>query len=294
MNNGNVDTDAIFANLRGEFLTDCVDYLERANKAIEGMAAEDGGTEEYLEKIQRHVHSIKGMGGSFGFPSISRVAHALEDFMEAHPNILTDWRGIESYLDEIRRIANSGEDVTGLDLSRTLDDLPKAHRRAHSQTGAPAGTEMQPDLKELRPRIAAVRPAREVNVLLVMPKCVQRKIVGQEMASCGFGISFVDTGVAAIGLALAKKPDIIASNMMLDDMTGGDLARAVAGIEAIRNTRFVLMVSHQANYPEAVDLPDGAAVVTKDGEYAEALTEHLMKWGFFGEAGMELATRNLS
>ncbi len=280
MTSGNVDTKSIIDSLRGEFINDCLDHLERANEAVEGMAAGTGDGEAHLRRIQHNVHTIKGTGGSFGFPSISRIAHALEDFMEAHPDIIADWRGIESYLDEIRRIAGSGVDAAGEDLARIMDTLPKACRRIAAVPG--------------RSRIAAVRPVREVNVLLVMPRGVQRKIVGQELASCGFGISFVDGGVAAIGVALARKPDMIASNMVLDDMTGADLARAIAGIEEIKGTRFVLMTSTGTDDLKAAGLPDGAAVVAKDCSYADELTELLMEWGFFGEAGKKIAARKVS
>ena len=294
MTPGKMDSASVIESLRGEFLSDCLDHLERANEAIEGMAAAGGDGKTYLKQIQHNVHTIKGTGGSFGFPSISRIAHALEDFMEAHPDILADWRGIESYLDEIRRIAASGVDVAGEDLALIMDALPKACRRGDCGSGSP------PYFKERRGmappglhRLAAVRPVREVNVLLVMAKGVQRKIVGQELTSCGFGISFVDSGVAAIAVALTRKPDMIASSMVLDDMTGADLARAIAGIEAIRDTRFVLMISSQAGNMKDFDLPEGAAVVAKDEAYAEELTELLMEWGFFGEAGKKIANRKV-
>lgn len=278
------NSKSVIDSLRGEFLSDCLDHLERANEAVEGMAAKTGDGEAYLKVIQHNIHTIKGTGGSFGFPSISRIAHALEDFMEAHPDILTDWRGIESYLDEIRRIAASGADVAKEDLARIMDFLPKAYRRSAAVPAAHPG----------RRRLAAVGPVREVNVLLVMPKGVQRKIVGQELASCGFGISFVDSGVAAIGVALARKPDMIASSMVLDDMSGADLARAVAGIETIKDTRFVLMISGRTGNLKVAGLPGGAAVVAKDDYYAEELTELLMEWGFFGEAGKKIAARKVS
>ncbi|HEC91015.1 MAG TPA: hypothetical protein ENI55_05050 [Alphaproteobacteria bacterium] len=286
MTSGKMDSASVIESLRGEFLSDCLDHLERANEAIEGMAAAGGDGKTYLKQIQHNVHTIKGTGGSFGFPSISRIAHALEDFMEAHPDILADWLGIEGHLDEIRRIAASGIDVAGEDLARIMDALPKAHRRKAALSA--------PSAPPVRSRLAAVRPVREVNVLLVMAKGVQRKIVGQELTSCGFGISFVDSGVAAIAVALARKPDMIASSMVLDDMTGADLARAIAGIETIKDIRFVLMISTRAGKLKAVGLPDGVAVVAKDHSYVEELTELLMEWGFFGEAGKKIAARKVS
>ncbi len=290
MTPGNMDSKSVIESLRGEFLSDCLDHLERANEAIEGMAAEAGDGETHLKRIQHKIHTIKGTGGSFGFPSISRIAHALEDFMEAHSDILADWRGIENYLDEIRRIAASGVDVAGEDLARIMDALPKAHRRRAAFSGSPSVPSTSPG----RSRLAAVRPVREVNVLLVMAKGVQRKIVGQELTSCGFGISFVDGGVAAISVTLARKPDMIASSMVLDDMSGADLARAIAGIEGIKDTRFVLMISTRSGNLKVAGLPDGTAMVAKDESYAEELTKLLMEWGFFGEAGRKIATRKVS
>jgi len=279
-----IDRQAIIDKFKDDFLVDCHERVADARACVDALAssgasgAPDG--ESQLRELQRHIHSIKGMGGSFGFPSITEIAHVLEDFMEAHADLLGNLSDIDVYLDWIKKIADKGVDVGEVECRRIIGLLPKAHYK------------MQPSSDGKR--MNAVRPAREVNVLLVMPKGVQRKIIGQELASCGFGVSFTDKGVGAISLAVYRRPDLIISSMVLDDITGADLCRAVSVIEATQDTRFILMTSPGTVYPEMADLPPAAAIIEKGQDYTGALTERLLEWGFFGEAGIGIAAKSAS
>jgi len=250
----------IYARYEQEFLVDCLDKLDGADEAINGMIAGGEGFPGHLENFLRMVHSIKGAAGTFGYPTISTIAHRVEDFIEALKNTSAHLSEIQVFVDRMREIAESGFNPGADDCTRLLAALPRANMR-----------------------IATVRPSREVNVLLVMPRDVQRKIIGQELSSCGFGISFVATGVDAISSVLAASPSIIVSSVILKDMTGMDLARALDGIEAIQGGHFILLSSSPVSNEQLAKLPDHVAIVYKGAGYAESLTKHLVGWGMFGK-----------
>ena len=74
--------DHILDALRGEFLVDVRERLEVIEEALGGSggggAGRGGGAgAEALLTIRREAHNLKGMGGSFGFPVISLIAHRL-------------------------------------------------------------------------------------------------------------------------------------------------------------------------------------------------------------------------
>jgi len=254
-----IDVDAIIANLSDEFIDDCLDNVEAAEKALGNMQAGRGDFKNQYDKLQRHVHSIKGTAATFGFPAIGVFAHRLEDFLEALKDVGSHLDEIQVFLDKIREVAESGHNPDDEEYIRLVRTLPRAHNR-----------------------IAAVRPTRDVNILLVMPRDIQRKIIGQELSACGFGVSFVATGVEALSSVLAMKPDVVISNNFLDDMSGTDLARALSVIRATHGTNVALISSADKRACNMTDIPEGVVVIKKEVNYAEALSQHLIDWGLFG------------
>jgi CheY-like chemotaxis protein len=109
---------------------------------------------------------------------------------------------------------------------------------------------------------------------------VQRRIVQKELASCGFDVTCADTGVAAIGLALSTRPDAVFASLVLPDMSGADLARALAAIGSARKCPFGLLTTKSPNDPQFAGLP--AWVIPKNERFMETLTERLIEWGLFG------------
>ena len=89
-----VDVGAILANLSAEFVDDCLDNLDECDNAVAKLRAKSGNTQSHYDNLHRHVHSIKGTAGTFGFPAVGVIAHRLEDFVEALENI-------HNHLDEV-------------------------------------------------------------------------------------------------------------------------------------------------------------------------------------------------
>lgn len=255
----NIDVDAVIASLSKEFIDDCLDNVEEAEKALANMRAGGSDFASQYDNLQRYVHSIKGTAGTFGFPAITVFAHRLEDFLEASKDVRPHLDEVQLFLDRIREVAESGQNPDEDEYIRLLRSLPRAHSR-----------------------IAAVRPTREVNILLVMPRDIQRKIIGHELSSCGFGMSFVATGVEAIASVLLMKPDVVISGYVLEDMSGVDLARALAAIKATQGVNFALISSSDNQGRSKIDIPEGVVVIKKEVDYTVSLSEHLVKWGLFG------------
>ena len=61
-------------------------------------------------------------------------------------------------------------------------------------------------------------------MLLVMPTGTQRKIIGKELAACGFQIANVHTPVDAIKYAADHKTDIIIASQIMEQMGRREIA----------------------------------------------------------------------
>ena len=62
--------------------------------------------------------------------------------------------------------------------------------------------------------LVSAQEVRNVIVLLVMPKGVQLSLIGVELASCGFDLSFTESPIEAIGLGEAVIPTRLAGNLL--------------------------------------------------------------------------------
>ena len=245
--------------MSAEFRDDCREKIDECGDILQRLSeARDNWREDMIE-LQRRIHNVKGSGGTFGFPAITLIAHKLEDYLEALESPAGHARNIQVFLDIIHDIAERGINPPEAEYPTLLQSLPR-HRHG----------------------FVPVPRAREVHVLLAMPKDVQRRIVQKELASCGFDVTCADTGVAAIGLALATRPDAVFANLVLADMSGTDLACALAAINATRKCPFGLLTTVAADAPELAGLPPRARVIAKNERFMETLTERLIEWGLFG------------
>lgn len=255
-----IELKKLVSSLSGEFLDECQDHLDLCDQVIQKLSDDPSDAGGELDDLRRSIHTIKGTGGTFGFPSITTIAHKLEDYMEAHRAIERHLGDLQYFVDSMREICENRVDPSEQELTAILGALPKAH---HTYD--------------------IVAPHRVVSIMLVMERGVQRRIIGQELASCGFELSFVDNGIEAIQVALTMQPDIIISSYDLRDISGLDLAYAMNVMSKTDNIRFVLMSSSEKHVTHNRALPDGTSFVEKGPQFAETLSELLMEWGYFGD-----------
>ena len=72
-------TDAVLDRLRVRFVATALVKLDGIDAAIARLGSEDAPAA--TAEIKSNAHTLKGMGGSFGFMSVTRIAEALEDYV---------------------------------------------------------------------------------------------------------------------------------------------------------------------------------------------------------------------
>ena len=114
------------------------------------------------------------------FPAITMIAHALEDYIETAGKVGPDHLpAIQAYTDAIRVIADHGENPGDSETTEIPRALP------HSGTVTVNATPTD-------------QITRDIGFLPVLPKGLQRRIIGEELASCSFRVSLAETAVEAI------------------------------------------------------------------------------------------------
>lgn len=260
-NPGANKVNAIMARLTQEFKETARDQLEDVETRIDWLDSGRDMDDDSLFDIQRNIHNIKGQGATFGYPIIGRVAHLFEDYLEncggVHRENVKDMR---AYIEMMMSILSSGENFSIDETDALLRQLP---------TG--------------KPQSFSDQASHGVDVLLVMPNGVQRKLVAQELLACGFNVNRAYNAIEALQAALDVAPDVVFVNNDIAPFNGCELAQVFNNIERLKDTHFVLLTSYDHGDEHLAGLPDNVSVVEKRRDYKEALGELLMEWGVFGK-----------
>ncbi len=255
-----IDTEMalILAEMRQDFIETAEDRLKDAAAALVALDSGEGRARDHMMTVKRSIHGVKGLGGTFGFPGVSTICHAIEDYIETSRDIGRDEvRDIQMFIDRIEAILERGEDMPANVVADMIHDLPL--RRNASKVSALSGA---------------------TRVLLLMPKGIQRKIVGGELSSFGFDVIIADEPIEAIDLALAHRPDIIVTGMQVGRLTGLELAHVFSKLEATFHALVLLVISTDLPAAKTRDLPPNVKILKKGVTFSRNLFSFMRESGF--------------
>ena len=259
------DIEALLAKIRQEYAESTADRLEQFDFLIDKLYKNDPNADEYRLELRRDVHSMKGSAGSCGFPGISAIAHRLEDYLETCGQLDTAaLRDVETYVETIRDISQTSVEPEGDALTELLNSLPSASKSAKVTDAFSDQTQ------------------REINVHLVMPRGLQRKVVSKELVSCGFHVSLSDRGIDALSAMLTNPSDLVLTAMELPDMSGTELSAALAVLKKTEKAKVALLTSYDLDSPKLGNLPKDVPIVHKDEAFIENLATCLTELGLLG------------
>ena len=118
------DFSKLLAGMRDDFVAELPD---RCNLLEQCVLALDRGIADDFEDLLRHIHSLKGSGGTFGLPMVTGICHQFESFVSAaygqfNPVAVSH---ALSYVDLLRRVADAPkrDDAFAFAINRDLDHL---------------------------------------------------------------------------------------------------------------------------------------------------------------------------
>ncbi len=239
----------IIADMEREFLDGCEDRLAEIDAALEVLRADRSSGENELLEIKRHVHSLKGLGATFGYSSITLMAHALEDYFESLFQPDDDGiHDVQHFIDRIREIVDSQSNWTDETVAQIVRDMPlKAKRRTVRKDG------------------------QALSVLVLMPKGLQRKIVATELSEFGFHVLIAENSFDAIEKGVRLQPDLFMSSVVNEDISGIELAGVFYAIETTESRPFLLVSSTPLDEIETRHFPPTVTVLEKGGNFARDL-----------------------
>jgi CheY-like chemotaxis protein/HPt (histidine-containing phosphotransfer) domain-containing protein len=248
----------MMARLRREFVDTADDRLGTLDELVDEIRQKKPDSPERMSEFRRIAHSLKGMGGTFGYPLISVIAHRLEDYIETEDDLHTDIiEDVQIFLDRMRDVI---EGTLGADDPNTADIVRALPIKR-------AGF----DVDNIQ--------ALDVEVMTVMPKGMATTIVEKELRACGYRVSNVEDPIQALEYAVRTKPDMVMASGVLPGLTGVDLACAFRAMPVTRNIPVVLFTSFGRDHKSLVGLPKEVPIVKKGGSFSEDLANALFDTG---------------
>ncbi len=118
-----ITADQIIVGMRDDFLEDASKRLTLLRENL-GKARAGAHDCDPLAGFRAEIHTLKGTGQSFGFPSLTLISRRLEGYLRGHDvEAFAADTAIEAYLDAISGIIDAGVEPQDDALDAILDGL---------------------------------------------------------------------------------------------------------------------------------------------------------------------------
>ena len=231
----NADFALLLAGMRDDFIRE---LPERCDLIEQCVLAPD-----VFDELFRHVHSLKGSGGTFGLPLITRICHQFESFVSAargHFDPLALSHAL-AYVDFLRRVGVAPEQSGVFEMA------------------------IEQDLEQLR--ISSMPSC--ASVLLVEPSVAARKFCQGVLEPLSVRLVSQDRGLAALELLLHQPFDLLVAARELPDLN------ALALVAALRESGgrnkdipVILISSNSAPAPVYLNIRN---TIKRDAEFVTTL-----------------------
>jgi CheY-like chemotaxis protein/HPt (histidine-containing phosphotransfer) domain-containing protein len=233
-----------FIAIAGDKLTEIEHLIDR----LEGGADAD----EVLRTIKRLTHTLKGNGGSFGFPNISLIAHRAEDYI-IHAELNAVPANLRCFYDRMDDVLTRRLPADG-NAESVVTNLPRA---------------VSLELSEI------VR--QEVDVVLVMENATQARLVRREFEACGYSVVLISNTLEALDYIHRTTPDLIIASAVMPGLSGVELLITLKALPSTRDIPCALLTSLGANGHDLEGLPTSVPVIHKGKSFSDEFAEALAR-----------------
>lgn len=239
--------------VEAEYLEETKDVLDEMDVILEQLA---NGSEEGRRRFDALLGKLQALcvtGRHTRHALLNVTMHRLMNYLEGMVNPTEgQLQDVQIFSDTISGIIDGSIQHDGWDFSEFVRSLPV--RR-------PMDIE---DLEHL-----------DVEVMVVEGKRSAARIFERELRACGYRVTSVRNPLEAISLAVRIKPDLIIASAELDDISGVDLACAIAAMPSTNKTPFAVLTSYDRSHKALRDLPENTAILNKGSRFGDDLADVL-------------------
>lgn len=247
-------TEDIVAQLRREFLDDAEEMLCALDVSLDSARQGRKPLSELTAEVRRVALILKNQSGNSGIRLLATVAVRLEDYLS---NVRSEIS--ERAIDELQKFVDilieiiAGHVAPDIDPAELVRTLPPKY--------------VTFDIGEVA--------FRNIEVLLVMLHSAQSHFVERELQQCGYRVAVVTSTFEALPLVVRTKPDLVIASAMMPELSGIDLAAALAAMPATRNIPTALITSLDADDEKLKMLPKHMPIIFKGPSFGDDLFKTL-------------------
>lgn len=119
-----ITEEQIIANMRDDFLEDAAKRLELLRESRAAARVGDCSTDPF-GAFRAEVHTMKGMGQAFGFPSLTIISRRLEGYIHDYsPETFANDDDVDLFIDRIAAVIDAREEPSEENLEAMIESLP--------------------------------------------------------------------------------------------------------------------------------------------------------------------------
>lgn len=240
----------------GEYLEEIQDTLTSLQIGVNALNNNPADRSKPFARLKGDVESIRSLDHAANSPYLELAARRLHDYVtDLSDPTQSQVDDISIFLDVMQGILD-GEVTQSTDTAEFFRSLPVRRPMEFE------------DLDHL-----------DVEILVVDPQRSSQRIVQRELQNCGYRVTGATRSLEALELAVRTRPDMVVSSVVLDVLSGVDLACALAAIPATKGVHVALLTSFSGSDDALKHLPKNAAVLNKGKNFGDDLADALSRFG---------------
>lgn len=234
------------------------DRIDELQSVLDRLGDGRDDPAEGIEEVRRLIHSVKGIGSSFGIVVIRVLAHRFEDYLEGSDRLEGD------LLDNCQVFLDRLSEAVEEHISAGPDEIAKLVRKLPAKGGF--------DVTDIE--------VHDIEVMLVMEPGAATRFVTRELQECGYRIINVWSTIDGLLLIPNMKPDLVIVANVTAELRGVDFACAIKAMPSTKEVPVAVLSSSSRDDKSLKDLPGEIPLLQKGARFADDVTE------VFGQLGI--------
>lgn len=239
--------EELMAQMRAEFVDEAEENFNEIDIMIQNLRAGNDDPKSAIIKLRRIAHSMKGTSGLSDFPLVGAIMHRLEDYLSGLDRLENKYLDdVQVYIDKARKFSSLSIDHSSIPASDIVRQLPDRILAGIDTTGMVADTE------------------NVIEVMMVIKEKTAGMLFERELRAAGLRVITVKNSFQAIESAVREKPNMIVVSGVLDELTGVDVAAAIASMPTTSKIPVCMLTSFPKGHPDLSGLPDKVELIHKN------------------------------
>jgi chemotaxis protein histidine kinase CheA len=211
------DLQEILAQMNEKFIETAAEKISRLNEILSDFS-KGINTPELYEEFFREIHSLKGLGGTFQMPLVTKVCHAFEDYIEGYTSL------------------NEAQISDSFIFVDRLNDLIESNDANDDSLGSVwlVGLPQKGEIEE-------VKETTKTKFMIISSDPDLIDELSSMLSKDEFEVSSSLSAFKGYRMAVLLQPDIILVSERLEEMSGSELIRSLSGMLALKNSRFAMV-----------------------------------------------------